>query len=153
MKATHAIDKTRSDKSKQGNPTVTDVPADLLAKDAKRVSAAGKGDTVTGKGNRPASSHGTSDVAPIVKQNQDTDKPAISIVPPVYGHEGIKSLDQKDDWKQAEAKAEARYGLDFLNTKTKQQRQDLVDAEYLRLHNGSFDEDRMTNHHSDQVLE
>lgn len=154
MAESPTVDKTRTGKSKQGNDTVTDVPAAELKRDAKRVSAAGKGDTVKGKGNRPAATASSSDVAPIVKQNQDTDEPAISVVPPVYGHAGIKDITKaKDDWAEAEAKAEARYGLPFLETKTKEQRKELVEFEYRRLHNGSLDEDAQTHHWGDDRQE
>lgn len=148
------LDKTRDDSKKAGNPTVTDVPKAELEKDAKRESPAGKRDTISGKARKPASSQGSDDVAPIVKQNQNTEKPAISVVPPVYGYQGIKDITKaKDDWEVAEAKLESRYGLEFLKTKTKEERKQMVEDEYRRLHNGSLTEDMMTNHHNNEPQE
>lgn len=153
-------DKTRvGTKAQEGNETVTDVSKAALKADAKKVSTSENtkdhtGTTATGEGLRPAASTGTSDVAPIVKQNQNTDEPAISITPPVYGHAGIKDVSKaKNDWEVAEAKAEARYGLPFLDTKTKEQRKQLVEDEFRRLHNGSLDEDVQTSHVSNEPLE
>ena len=56
-------------------------------------------------------------------------------------------------WAEAEAKAEARYGLPFLETKTAVQRKQLVEDEYRRLHNGSLDEDKQTHHWGDSAQE
>lgn len=137
-------------KSQQGNPTVTDVPEAELKADAKRQGPVKNRDTVAGKGKKPATSTGSSDVAPIIKQNQDTDSPAISMVPPVYGHPGIKDITKaKTDWEVAEAKMEARYGLAFLEGKTKEQRQELLNAEYMRDHNQTLDPEQLQTRHYD----
>jgi hypothetical protein len=137
-------------KSQQGNPTVTDVPLDELKRDAKRTGPVAKRDTVEGKAKKPATSSGSDDVAPIIKQNQDTDSPAISMVPPVYGHPGIKDITKaKTDWEVAEAKLEARYGLALLDTKTKEQRKELLNAEYMRDHNQTLDPEQLQTRHYD----
>lgn len=146
-----AYDKSQvGKKGQQGNPTVTDVPLAELKADAKRQGPVGDRDTVEGKGKKPATTSGSSDVAPIIKQNQDTDSPAISMVPPVYGHPGIKDITKaKDDWEVAEAKAEARHGLALLHTMNKEQRRDLVKAEYMRDHNQTLDPNQLQTRHYD----